>query len=73
MELKRLVRNVRVDMDIATVLDRIVNSVGWSGSSEVVRSGCIGQSAIRLVPLRPISEDEKTRKEIRVEVMSDAA
>jgi hypothetical protein len=32
MELKKLVRNVRVDVDIATVLDRIVNSIGWSGS-----------------------------------------
>jgi hypothetical protein len=46
---------------IATVLDRIGNSVGWNGSSEVVQSGCIGRASIRLVPLRPISEDEETR------------
>ena len=65
MELKRLVRNVRVDVAIATVLDRIVNSVGSSGSSEVVKSGCVGRSSIRLVPLRPISED------VRLEEVED--
>jgi hypothetical protein len=35
-ELKKPVRDVQADVDIATMLERIVNSIGWNGCSEVI-------------------------------------
>jgi hypothetical protein len=43
MELKRLVRNVHVEVDIVDVLDRIVNSIGWNGSGKWSNQGILAE------------------------------